>query len=104
MSIEVTDHEASYGSGVEKSVEVLDTGNEDDKGFTNGLKIHPWHRYLDSSYEDHSVYVSVGWFAPEGYRCVETDVDDEYQNVIVNREDFVEAILAVFPELKRADV
>lgn len=88
----------------ESEFELLDTGNEDNRGFTNGLRIHPWHRYLSTGYEDHSVYVSVGWFAPEGYKYTETDVDDEYQNIIVNREDFVEAILAVFPELKRADV
>lgn len=97
MSIEVTEH----NSLKEKSVQVLDTGNEDDKGFTNGLKIHPWHRYLSSEYEDHSVYVSTGWFHPEGFA---NEDDGQYQNVIVNREDFVEAILAVFPELKRADV
>lgn len=95
MSIAVTE----IKSLDEKSVQVLDTGNEDDKGFTNGLNIHPWHRYLDTDYEDHSVYVSVGWFHPEGF--VNED-DGEYSNVIVNRDDFVEAVLAVFPELKRA--
>lgn len=98
MSIEVTEHTDLK----EKSVQVFDTGNEDDNGFTNGLRIHPWHRYLNHPYEDHSVYVTTGWFGKDG----EIHEDDEgiqsYQNVIVNREDFVEAILAVFPELKRA--
>ena len=99
MSITITE----IANLEEKSVQVLDTGNEDDNGFTNGLNIHPWHRYLNSEYEDHSVYVSVGWFNEN--EIAEDDKGiQEYQNVIVNREDFVEAILAVFPELKRADV
>lgn len=98
MSITVTE----IRSLDEKSVQVLDSGNEDDNGFTNGLNIHPWHRGLNSGYEDHSVYVSVGWF--KGSEIAEDDKGlQEYQNVIVNRDDFVEAVLAVFPELKRAE-
>ncbi|QDK01476.1 hypothetical protein SEA_LEEROYJENKINS_80 [Microbacterium phage LeeroyJenkins] len=61
------------------------------------VNIHPWNRG-----SDHSVFVSVGTYEnaergnPEG-------VENNDWNIIVNREDFVEGLLAVFPELKRAD-
>lgn len=98
MSIEVIEYP---GPPNEKTVQVLDSGNKDDDGFTNGLNIHPWHRGMNTGYEDNSVYVSVGWF--KGVEIAEDDQGiQEYQNVIVNRDDFVEAILEVLPELKRA--
>lgn len=99
MSIEITETQAR----TEKEFLILD-GQPDQKGFLNGIRVHPWHRYVGTKHEDHSVYVSVGWFGVNREIARDEDGKDEYQNVIVNREDFVGAILAVFPELKRAYV
>lgn len=101
MSIAVTE----ITSLNEKEFLLLDDNEPDDKGFINGVRIHPWDRSRRFGPNDRSVYVSVGWFGKDGEigRDDEgNDEYDEYQSVIVNRDDFVEAILAVFPELKRA--
>lgn len=48
--------------------------------------VHPWDRN-----GDRSVYVEV------------RDSENEFHNVIVDREEFVRGLLAVFPELARAE-
>lgn len=98
MSIEIS--EVLDG---EKEFLILDDV-EDEKGFFNGVKVHPWDRPRRYYPNDRSVYVSTGWFGEHGEIAKDDEGIQEYHNVIVNREDFVEAILAVFPELKRADV
>lgn len=87
----------------EKEFLILDD-EADEKGFFNGVKVHPWDRSRRFFPNDRSVYVSTGWFGTDGEIAEDDEGIQSYENVIVNREDFVEAILAVFPELKRADV
>lgn len=96
MSIEIS--EVLDG---EKEFLILDE-EADEKGFLNGVRVHPWDRHRRFGGNDRSVYISVGWFGEDGEIGRDDEDNDEYQNVIVNRDDFVEAILAVFPELKRA--
>lgn len=79
-------------SNGETEVEIHDPEPDDHRIF----RVHPWHRGTDSS-----VYVSVGTYSGEDGGGVEGVEDNEW-NMIVNRDDFVEAILAVLPELKRA--
>lgn len=73
----------------------------------NVIHVHPWERRFSDGTEDRSVYVSVGWeeFNPE-YGWVEAEPTDDIPvfewNIIVDREDFVDALVATFPELKRA--
>lgn len=98
MSIEI-----SEVLGGEKEFLILDD-EPDENGFVNGVKVHPWDRPRSFCPNDRSVYVSTGWFGKDGEIYEDDEGTQSYQNVIVNREDFVEAILAVFPELKRADV
>lgn len=60
------------------------------------VAIHPWRRVWEG--ETHAdVYVEVNVLGDDG------NVDDDLMaNVIVDREEFVTAILAAFPELVRA--
>lgn len=75
MTFEVVTSEG--GLEVEKEVFLTEDGGAE-------LNIHPWDRGLQE------VYVQVS--SAGGY-----------DNIIVPREEFVDAILAVFPELKRAE-
>ncbi len=90
--LEVTEHEDIK----EVSFEIR---NEDEDGYER-VYVHPWHRSY-RGYPDDSVYLSVGVYTHDG-NSPEAH-DDNYWNIIVNREDFVEGILQTFPELKRAD-
>lgn len=76
MTYTVEDH--LYGSG-EKEVEFSEA-------YSRGpvLTVHPWYR------EDPEVYVAI------------RDIDDVMSNIIIPRDEFIEGLLAVFPELKRA--
>lgn len=56
------------------------------------IVIHPWNR------QNPEVYIAVGDLKKDGH----PKKSEQYECVIINREDFVEGILAVFPELKRA--
>ena len=89
------------------SVQELFQGSESQVTISGGsgknaeasIEIHPWTR------ENPAVYVAVGYFNKKGrwQRAKKGSQPDEWmQNAIFNREDFVEAILAVFPELERA--
>ncbi len=89
MSIQVEEREYHRGE-VEKSFKI--ESKFDDA--TEHVLIHPWVR-ADWTDEQggNSVYLEVS----------EKDLDDgTFVNIIVNRKDFVEGLLAVFPELKRA--
>lgn len=65
------------------------------------IRIHPWERVYDRS-----VYIEVGYFKKNGHpvpvKGKKDCPDDWTQSIIVGRDDFVEAVLAVFPELQRA--
>ena len=78
---------------------------EDVGGNWNRLAIHPWVR------SSPKVYIALGALkkngVPKSGISKGAGGDEEgqrYDAIIVNREDFVEAIIAVFPELKRAGV
>lgn len=61
------------------------------------VRVHPWGRAGDNS-----VYISVGTYLDEDGTPPE-EPEDNYWNIIVNREDFVEGLIQTFPELKRAE-
>lgn len=88
MSVQVNDPVSAYFPD-EKSVSVRADHRE------NTLHIHPWSE--GTSHFDSEVYVAVGLLKKNG-----DAKGGKYENIIVDREDFVEAILAVFPELARA--
>lgn len=81
-------------------------GDDDTDFNSERLVIHPWVR--DHSAIGHGVqrqvYLALGKLSEEGYGIADENGDDSdgYYNLILNREDFIEGILAVFPELKRA--
>lgn len=60
--------------------------------------LHPWDR--PGNFQPREVYIAVGQTGAA--LDDERDRTDEFESVIVNREDFIEAVLAVFPELRRA--
>lgn len=97
MSIAVIEHTGHLAGETEVSFtdeEAAEDGSEE------VLRIHPWHRTYGNGDKDSSVFVSLGWFNPDGTEP--DDLENPHWNIILNREDFVEGILAVFPELKRA--
>ena len=69
---------------------------EDGKFIRNVLTVHPWERKHGNDTVDRSVFVSVGW---EEYDAEEGTWmhDDGEWNIIVDRDDFLDALLAVFP-------
>ncbi len=60
-----------------------------------GILVHPWHR--DGLGE---VYLEISYFLPGTRKNVDVNA---LQNIIVNREQFVEGLLAVFPELSKKE-
>lgn len=63
------------------------------------IRIHPWKQGVaDRSASE--VFVQVGLLERNGAPTYETQ---DYENAIFDREEFVSAILAVFPELRRAN-
>lgn len=56
------------------------------------LAIHPWSRDYPA------VYIALGLMDKN---AGPTKVDS-FENIVIDREDFVQGILAVFPELTRA--
>lgn len=94
-------HRFNTAVGEESEVVIADYKNDD--GTRQIVRIHPW----DRSKYNKQVYVEVGYVDKSGY---EAPAGKKYgkpegwtQAFIVERADFVEAILAVFPELKRVD-
>lgn len=69
------------------------------------IHIHPWSAGpgIDGR-NDSAVYVAVGRLKKSGAEKYDEDDDRyDYINAIFDRDDFVESILAVFPELKRVE-
>lgn len=91
MSKNVRVRDASVIEGHEIEV-IISDGDKPAKR----IKIHPWDR------KDwpipREVYVGLGNLTKKG----RGKADDEYQTAIFDRDDFVEGLLAVFPELTRA--
>lgn len=75
----------------EKSVTVDSDGDR--------VHIHPWLSGINDR-ADSSVAVSLG--EADSLSLDGTVVGDDWAIAIVNRSEFVEAVLAVFPELVRA--
>lgn len=85
----------------EQQVTISSGGGKDVEA---SIRIHPWQAGWNRSRSE--VYVAVGYFNKKGnwLRVKKSDHPYEWmQNAIFDREDFVEAILAVFPELQRAN-
>lgn len=93
MVLEITEYEDMK----EKSFEIL---NHDDEGYER-VYVHPWSRKYRGYPDSNEVYLSVGVYTPEG--DAPDDTKDNYWNIIVNREDFVEGLIQTFPELKRVE-
>lgn len=76
----------------------------DEKSVTVGgdygdrVYLHPWAAGIDGRVAD-EVMVTVGQLDEEGFPNGD---NDDWGASLVDREDFVEAVLAVFPELVRA--
>ena len=68
------------------------------------INIHPWDRGADNVL----VYVAVGDLKKSGFPVYRKKNKDnghdgeDYRSAVFPREDFIEALLAVFPELRRA--
>lgn len=76
---------------------------EDGKFVRNVLTVHPWARTHRDGNVDRSVFVSVGWEeydAEEGFWATNDGEDGSpgVWNIIVDRDDFLDALLAVFPD------
>lgn len=88
---------ANHYEPAESEVVISRGGGKDAE---SSIVIHPWDR------GNPSVYVALGYFNKKGawQRVKKGQEPGEWmENAIFNRSDFVEAILAVFPELKRAE-
>jgi len=72
-----------YGSGVEGSFTLRDRPGE----YGRQVTVHAWDRGIGA----YAVYVEL----------LETNGDEHIYNVIVDRDQFVEGLLAAFPELQR---
>lgn len=59
------------------------------------VTVHPWHRYQDTRRESRMVAVTV--------RCGADEELGSYEIIIADRAEFVAGLLAVFPELRRAE-
>ena len=95
MSIIVNDPAMSHLLD-EKSVTVGDSGGR--------VHIHPWNVGDILPFgvrENAQVYISIGDLTKSG--DVKKGKHSKYRADIIDRADFVEAILAVFPELVRAE-
>lgn len=90
MAIVITDPAAPHLPD-EKQVSI-----RDEDGY--GVIIHPWDR--PGNVDSRQVAIVAG--SIDGFEDDTKDHTDVFNISIVNREDFVEALLAVLPELKRA--
>ena len=93
----VVTHGASVGQK-ESEFEVRDY----DEGGYQAVRVHPWRRKYRDGEIDESVFVSVGNYLPNGEEDRLAD-EESVWNIIVSKTEFVEGLLAVVPELKRAD-
>lgn len=67
------------------------------------VKVHPWHRYKDTDFEDSKVFLSVGHYKANGEENYIEGEGEPVWNILVDREEFVEGLLRVFPELARSE-
>lgn len=58
------------------------------------LRVHPWHRSRGTKYESWEVAVQIR-------RGPVRDGIDDFEIVIVDRDEFVAGLLAVLPEIQR---
>lgn len=76
-------------------------GDGDEEEYAYAVRVHPWDRLCDSDDDtqerDRSVFISVELKNATG---VDNLDDFPAASVIVNRDEFVGGLLAVFPELK----
>lgn len=82
----------------ESGFEVRDPGEEGHRA----VRVHPWIRYAGTNDEDRSVFVSVGNYNPDGSEDRIAD-EEPVWNIIVDRDEFVNGLLEVFPELTRTN-
>lgn len=87
----------SIASGTWPGEQEVVLSQKGDDGKARGIVIHPWNRRTHG-WDSADVFVELGDIKKNGSRRKNGDTAVE----IFNREDFVEALLAVFPELKRA--
>lgn len=88
----------------------VQTENYDEEGesgpdFAYRIVVHPWERdynNLQPGRVDREVFIAVGSLTPDGQQDID-DGDGSYANIIVDRDEFVEGLLAVFPELTRKE-
>lgn len=66
------------------------------------VRIHPWARYRSSNRTDREVFIAVGNYNADGSEWEDPTGGEPVWNIIVDRENFVEGLLATFSELKRA--
>ena len=93
-----------HGLVGESAFEVRDEVEETDdgRGYYSSVIVHPWHRYMRTEYESHQVFVSVGNYNADGTEYEEDEGEPVWSH-IADREEFVQGLLAVFPELTRRD-
>lgn len=84
-----------YGSN--ESQVVIGDGDKDGRR----IVIHPWRKGV-SDRNSSSVFVAAGTLTKKGFEKQNKDGEEDYTNAIFDRDDFVEGLLAVFPELTRA--
>lgn len=97
MTIRVNDPAFSWLPG-EKSVTIRD---DDEK---TGTSIHPWRRYDGRLGWNNRVAISVGTMKKNGTSKYDDDDErDSFSIDVVEYDDFIEAILEVFPELTRKE-
>lgn len=77
-------------------------GNDSDDGGYLSLRVHPWARYHGPERTDRKVFISVGHYNADGSEWADPSGGEPVWSTIVDREDFVEGILATFPELNLA--
>lgn len=66
------------------------------------IVVHPWDRIQRDGRRDREVFLAVGNLTEDGQDNIDLE-DRVYANIIVNREAFVEGLLAVFPELTKKE-
>ena len=69
------------------------------------IVVHPWVRDYSNFQPgrvDREVFIAVGNLTPDGQQDIDAE-DGSYANIIVDRDEFVEGLLAVFPELTRKE-
>jgi len=100
MKLELNNYPKSSALAGESEFSISVPEDPADDGSVETLRVHPWSRRHGNGEIDDSVFVSVGWFMPNGE---EPDgLENSNWNIIVDRNYFVEGLLHAFPELKRA--